>query len=259
VVGDRRTAEELGRAFPGVAVRTSGRDDVVDRVPAGPGLVVATPGAEPVADGGYGAVLLLDGWALLGRPDLRAGEETVRRWCAAAALARPATGGGRVVVHADGSLAPVQALVRWDPGGFVARESAERAELGFPPMVRMASVEGGAQAVADALAELRLPDGADVLGPVPVDPPPRPGVGRSGERRAGAGRAGARDARTGTRAADGSDGSDGSPEEFRERVLIRVPREQGAALAASLKAARGVLGTRKAQPVRIQLDPSLLF
>jgi primosomal protein N' (replication factor Y) len=40
-----------------------------------PALVVATPGAEPVAEGGYAAALLLDGWVLLGRADLRAGEE----------------------------------------------------------------------------------------------------------------------------------------------------------------------------------------
>ena len=32
VVGARRTAEELGRAFPGVPVRTSGRDDVLATV-----------------------------------------------------------------------------------------------------------------------------------------------------------------------------------------------------------------------------------
>lgn len=52
--------EELGRAFPGVPVRTSGREEVLATVPGGAGLVIATPGAEPVADGGYGAVLLLD-------------------------------------------------------------------------------------------------------------------------------------------------------------------------------------------------------
>ena len=52
VTGARRTAEELGRAFPGVPVRTSGRDEVLTDVPAGAGLVVATPGAEPVAEGG---------------------------------------------------------------------------------------------------------------------------------------------------------------------------------------------------------------
>lgn len=169
VTGARRTAEELGRAFPGVPVRTSGREEMLAAVPGGAGLVVATPGAEPVADGGYGAVLLLDSWALLTRADLRAGEEALRRWLAAAALARPGPAGGRVVVVADGGLAPVQALLRWDAPWFAARELAERRELGFPPAVRMASVTGVAEAVADLLAGARLPDGAEVLGPVPAD------------------------------------------------------------------------------------------
>jgi primosomal protein N' (replication factor Y) len=167
VVGSRRTAEELGRAFAGVPVRTSDRDSVIASVEAKPALVVATPGAEPVADGGYGAVLLLDGWALLSRPDLRAAEEAVRRWTAAAALARPAASGGRVVVMADAALAPVQALVRWDPAWHARREAGERAALGFPPAVRMAAVDGAADAVADLLAAAALPPYAEVLGPVP--------------------------------------------------------------------------------------------
>jgi primosomal protein N' (replication factor Y) len=164
VVGARRTAEELGRAFPGTPVRTSGRDEVLATVPDAPALVVATPGAEPVAEDGYGAVLLLDGWAMLTRADLRAGEEALRRWFAAAALARPA---GRVVVVADRGLAPVQALVRWDPAGAAARELADRIEVGFPPAVRMASVEGPPAAVAELVADLQLPPGGEVLGPVP--------------------------------------------------------------------------------------------
>ncbi|MGC4848536.1 primosomal protein N' [Micromonospora sp. DT15] len=168
VTGARRTAEELGRAFPDVPVRTSGREEVLTDVPGGAALVVATPGAEPVAEGGYGAVLLLDSWALLTRADLRAGEESLRRWLAAAALARPAPA-GRVVVVADGALAPVQALLRWDAGWFAGRELAERRELGFPPAVRMASVTGVAEAVADLLAAARLPDDAEVLGPVPAE------------------------------------------------------------------------------------------
>ncbi|XAN42487.1 primosome assembly protein PriA [Micromonospora schwarzwaldensis] len=169
VTGARRTAEELGRAFPGVPVRTSGREEVLATVPGGAGLVIATPGAEPVAEGGYGAVLLLDSWALLTRADLRAGEEALRRWLAGAALARPGAAGGRVVVVADGALVPVQALLRWDAAWFAARELAERRELGFPPAVRMASVTGTAEAVADLLAGTRLPDGAEVLGPVPAE------------------------------------------------------------------------------------------
>ncbi len=168
VVGARRTAEELGRAFPGAVVRTSGRDEVLAGVPAKPALVVATPGAEPVAEGGYGAVLLLDAWALLTRADLRAGEEALRRWLAAAALARPASEGGRVVVVADHALAPVQALVRWDPEGAAARELADRTALGFPPATRMVAVSGSARAVADVIEAVDVGSvKAEVLGPVP--------------------------------------------------------------------------------------------
>jgi primosomal protein N' (replication factor Y) (superfamily II helicase) len=168
VVGSTRTAEELGRAFPGVTVRTSGGDEVLSDAPAGAGLVVATPGAEPLAEGGYGAALLLDGWALLGRADLRAAEETLRRWMTAAALVRPAGDGGRVVVMADSTLGPVQALVRWDPAWHAGQELAARAELGFPPAVRMAAVDGSPAAVAELLDEVSLPASADLLGPVPL-------------------------------------------------------------------------------------------
>ncbi|MEV4469229.1 primosomal protein N' [Nonomuraea sp. NPDC049504] len=166
VTGARRTAEELGRAFPSVQVRTSGRDGVLATVPAARALVVATPGAEPVAEGGYTAAVLLDGWALLGRADLRAGEETVRRWMNAAALLRP---GAELVVLGDAALPAVQALLRWDPVTHAERELADRAELGFPPAVRMATLTGPASAVRQMIDEARLPSDAQVLGPVPVD------------------------------------------------------------------------------------------
>ncbi|MCU1588758.1 MAG: primosome assembly protein PriA, partial [Frankiales bacterium] len=165
VVGARRTAEELGRAFPGTSVRTSGRDEVLASVPAEAALVVATPGAEPVAEGGYGAVLLLDAWALLTRTDLRAGEEALRRWFAAAALARPEA---RVLLVADRGLAAVQALTRWDPAGAAARELTDRTAVGFPPATRMASVEGAPAAVAEFVHDVALPPGGELLGPVPA-------------------------------------------------------------------------------------------
>ena len=105
VTGAARTAEELGRAFPGVPVRVSGGQHVLAEVPAESALVIATPGAEPVAAEGYAAALLLDGWALLGRPSLRAAEETLRRWLNAAALVRPGRvrGGARRGLPARGA------------------------------------------------------------------------------------------------------------------------------------------------------------
>ena len=219
VTGAARTAEELGRAFPDVPVRTSGGQHVLAEVSAEPALVIATPGAEPVAADGYAAALLLDGWALLGRPSLRAAEETLRRWLNAAALVRPA---GSVVVLAEASLPAVQALVRWDPVGFAERELAERVELGFPPAVRMAAVTGPSAAIAEFVGSAALPDRAEILGPVPVEP---------------------------NGAEPGSDPA--------ERALIRIPRTDGLALARALHAAQAARSARKdGGAVRVQLDPA---
>jgi len=166
VVGAGRTAEELGRAFPAIPVISSGGDHVVARVSDRRALVIATTGAEPVADGGYAAALLLDGWLLLDRADLRASEEAVRRWMVAAGLVRPAPAGGRVVALAPARSRAVQALVRWDPYGHAERDLADRTLAGLPPAIRLASVQGEPPAVTDLLAAARLPASADVLGPV---------------------------------------------------------------------------------------------
>ena len=159
VTGAGRTAEELGRAFPGFPLLTSGGAGLIPAVDGAPALVVATPGAEPWADGGYAAALLLDGWVLLGRPSLRAAEEALRRWLNAAALVRAGADGGRVVLVADSAIPAVQALIRWDPVTHAERELAERAELRFPPAVRMASLTGPDDAVQALLAAAALPAG----------------------------------------------------------------------------------------------------
>ncbi|WP_017612913.1 primosomal protein N' [Nocardiopsis salina] len=220
VVGARRTAEELGRAFPSLSVRTSGREEVLTSVRDRPSIVVATPGAEPEAENGYAAAVLLDGWALLNRMDLRASEEALRRWFNASALVRPE---GTVVVSADAGMPVVQSLVRWDPGGYAERELAERRELGFPPAVSMASVTGGPAHVREMLDQVEFPEEADLLGPVPVDIPGPDGSG---------------DAQT------------------RERALLRVPRNRIGALTHALKvaaAARSARGDEHLAQVRV--DP----
>ncbi|NYH54311.1 primosomal protein N' (replication factor Y) [Nocardiopsis arvandica] len=220
VVGARRTAEELGRAFPSLTVRTSGREEFLSRVADTPSLVVATPGAEPVAENGYAAAVLLDGWALLNRMDLRASEEALRRWLNAAALVRP---GGTVVVSADVSLPVVQSLVRWDPAGFAERELAERRELGFPPAVSMASVTGGPEHVRELLDQIELPEDAELLGPVPVG-------------------------------SDRAVGPDGTHQT--ERALLRVPRAGVGALTRSLKAAASARSARRDEHLaQVRVDP----
>jgi primosomal protein N' (replication factor Y) len=157
VVGVRRTAEEFGRALPGVQVVTSSGQEHVRTLTRPDVMVVATPGAEPdPGPHGYGALVILDAAAALSRPGLRVAEEVLRRWFAAASLVRAAGEGGRVLVVGDSDMREVQALIRWDPHGYAERELAERAALHLPPAVRIAQLTGAALPtleVADTLVE----------------------------------------------------------------------------------------------------------
>ncbi|MEI2713304.1 MAG: primosomal protein N' [Nocardioides sp.] len=164
VIGEARTAEELGRSFPGVAVLSSSGDRVRDHVDDKPAIVVATPGAEPTAEGGYAAVIVLDAWWTLAREDMRATEEALRRWLTAAVLVRRA---GQVVIVGDPAHPAVQALVRWDPAGLAHRESVERRAVRLPPASRVVTITGDIGAVDDALTLLAAPDPVEVLGPAP--------------------------------------------------------------------------------------------
>jgi primosomal protein N' (replication factor Y) (superfamily II helicase) len=166
VVGSVRTAEEWGRSFPQTSVVTSGGDHVLDQVDGRPAIVVATPGAEPSAVGGYAAAVLLDTWLTLSVPGLRATEEALRRWMRVAALVRPAADGGRVVAVGDPSVPALQALVRWDGAGFAARELAERRSARLTPAARTATITAAPDVLVEAMAALELPRGADILGPV---------------------------------------------------------------------------------------------
>ncbi|MDR3068043.1 MAG: primosomal protein N' [Cellulomonas sp.] len=281
-VGSQRTAEELGRAFPGVTVRVSGAgvrpvpslgaadptgspsratgadqrpaapaDDpgahtaepdisgnqlrnesgnsgswlptdrpggpasaqagVLDQVPARPALVVATPGAEPVAAGGYAAAVLLDAQVGAG---LRDETETLRRWLAAAALVRA---DGEVLLVGDGPHRPTQALVRWDPAWLASLDLAERVELGLPPAVRVATLTGTRAALRTVVDRIDIPQ-VTRLGPVPdptVDEP---------------------DA---------------------VRLLLRAPLRQGSALTTALAASLNVRSARR-EPgtLRVRVDPA---
>ncbi|MDR1824195.1 MAG: hypothetical protein LBR27_02475 [Bifidobacteriaceae bacterium] len=167
-IGAGRTAQELGRAFPGTIVRHSAADaarGVIAQVDAKPALVVATPGAEPVAKDGYAAAVLLDGATLTARPSLDAGPSALRHWLRAASLVRPAAADGRVVALGAAGTPPGAALARWDPVGYAAAELAERSGLWLPPAVKMVSLTGEPPAVTDLLGRIALPDGARVLGP----------------------------------------------------------------------------------------------
>ena len=165
VAGVTRTTEEFGKAFPGTRVVGSSAETPIEVVDDRPAIVLATPGAEPIARFGYAAAVLLDTGALLRRPDLRASEEALRRWLAVTALVRPADEGGTVLVVGEASERSLQALVRLDPVGFAGRELVERSEAGFPPAAKLVTIEGELPVLDEVRVSLALPSGVEAQGP----------------------------------------------------------------------------------------------
>lgn len=249
VVGHRRTAEELGRAFPGVPVRTSAGEHVLAQVPAEPALILATPGAEPIADSGFAAAVLLDGWALLDRAGLDSAQEALRRWMTAAALVRPdpSRRGAAVVlvgVPAHAGLTAVEALIRWDPAWFAAREWQDRSGLDLPPAVSVATFVGEPDVVAAALQELQ---------PLTLEPPNlQP---EAGEATVPAGF-------SITSVTQHSDSAPGSEPKSPPSVLglVRAPRSAHRVLVGAARAVREGRSARKsAGQLRVRIDPSDLI
>ncbi|MBB6402967.1 primosomal protein N' [Arthrobacter sp. AZCC_0090] len=222
--GVLRTAEELGRAFPGKAVVTSSGDQVKSTVSDACALVVATVGAEPIAPGGYAAALLLDGNSLLRRENLRAGEDTVRRWFNAAALVRPASEGGLVVITADDTAA-TGALLRWDPAGYASRELVLRQELQLPPAVRIASVTGKRADVVHFTESLASNIRLRTAGPAPVSL---------------------------TLSAQRSTARDADPD---VRTLLFIPYAQAAEATRAMRAVKAASAAKRTSgPVQLRLD-----
>jgi len=116
---------------------------------------------------------------------------------------------------AVGDTQTLQALVRADPAGFAARELAGRAETHLPPTARLAIVDGPDDVLA-SLVDRGWTPLTEVLGPVPVD----------------------------QRSPDSG-----------QRLILRAPRREGAALAAALSAVAAERSAAKLPGLRIQIDP----
>lgn len=219
VIGVVRTAEELGRAFAGVTVWQSSADKRLSEVSDAPALVFATPGAEPVALGGYAAAVLLDAERMLARADLRTGEESLRRWLAVTALVRPAEQGGTVSVVGPSSLREIQALLRLDPVGYARQELEQRAQAGFPPAVKLVTIQGPAAEVSALRQTVHPPRAAQVIGPFPS-----PST---------------------------------SSEEPSARLTIRCPIPDAPELLSGLREIKSLRAARKLPPLRFVVDPQV--
>ena len=162
--GTEKTAEDLAKAFPGIRVVFSDAEKKLKPIEQGPILVIATPGTEPMAHGGYQAVLVLDGESSRSREDLDTDLSALRSWMNAASLAAPEApifiaGTGEKLGHViEDSLVTE----------FVNQTLLERESLGLPPATRVAVVTGSRDAISAVESKLAEIPHRSVLGPVPL-------------------------------------------------------------------------------------------
>ncbi|WP_369807955.1 hypothetical protein [Leucobacter chinensis] len=162
--GSERTAEQFAQMFPETMIVVSDGNHQRSRVDARPQVVVATRGAEPIAAGGYRAVVLLDVDRIVSAPSLKAGEDALRWWHGAASLAKE----GAPIVITGGAGPMVRAFVTGREHEWLRSELQDRKQLRFPPMVRIATVTGARELVQEALDAVSGVQNLDVLGPTPA-------------------------------------------------------------------------------------------
>lgn len=162
--GSARTVSEFGKAFAGTRIIESTGDSPLLKIENERALVIATPGAEPYAEGGYSAVVILDANRALGKDSLRSTEDAVRSW--ANAISHIAATGQAVLVGVNGMLATKFSL--WAMDEIASHELASRIELRYPPAVRLATIGAERKLLESLTPELSNIPGVEVLGPVSV-------------------------------------------------------------------------------------------
>ena len=167
--GGERHTEEIGRAFPNIPTFYSTADSQIFDLPNSPALVIATAGMQPRVDGGYSAVVLLEGDSFFSYSDLRAQERARETFFIAAASVGKK---GEVLTVVNSSNPITSAIAQWNPKVIAARELSDRSELNFPPYSRAIAMEvenveatSIVSGLKKALLDKRLPDSTRVLGP----------------------------------------------------------------------------------------------
>ena len=115
---------------PRCLVIRSGGEDIVGSVGPEQAIVVATTGAEPYAEGGYAAAVLLD--SLWPGPGLDGVGKAIARRLRALALVRASADGGRALVLDDTDVV-VRVLQTFDPVRFAHGELTDRRATRLPP------------------------------------------------------------------------------------------------------------------------------
>ena len=170
--GIERAAEEISRAFPKYPVIVSAGDVIKDRVESKPSLVLATAGAQPQVDGGYSAVVILDGLRFFAHTDLRTQERARELFFETSSLISLK---GAVLLVIDDSHPITSAIARWNVAPLIKRELSERTELHLPPTVFSVALAMDqaigiqiANGLKRSISDGRMPQSSKIYGPTEI-------------------------------------------------------------------------------------------
>ena len=171
--GNLRFAQEIGRAFPGFPVLSSDATHVVEQVENQRSIVLATAGMAPPVEGGYQAVVVLEGDNLFSQLDLRAQERAREAIMQSASLL---SANGKALIVVDNAHPIVAGLSRWNLSPLLTRELREREQTQLPPYVHaivleIASSESSTflSGIRSSISDSRLPSSTRMLGPTALD------------------------------------------------------------------------------------------
>jgi primosomal protein N' (replication factor Y) len=162
--GIERTAEEIGRAIPKIAILVSSGNKQISSVPSGRHIVVSTAGSEP--NGVYSSVVMLDGEKIFNRPSLRAEELAKFHWFS---LLSKASNSAEIFLSLPNHHPSVQCLLRGDSLANVTSELNSRDKAKLPPFYRVAVVIGDKPEISKFAENLRNDKTYEITGPITVD------------------------------------------------------------------------------------------
>ena len=162
--GIERTAEEIGRANPKVAILVSFGNKQITTVPSGRHIVVSTAGSEP--NGVYSSVIMLDGEKIFNRPSLRAEELAKFHWFS---LLNKANDSAEIFLSLPNHHPSVQCLLRGDSLANAASELNNREKAKLPPFYRVAVVIGDKPEISKFAENLRNDKTYEITGPIAID------------------------------------------------------------------------------------------
>jgi len=171
--GSQRMAQEIGAAFPGIAIKSSEGEHIIEDVTDFHGFVIATPGAIPSKNGGFSLVVILEGNSYFGQSDVRAHERARELFFSSTSYL---SSDGVLLTVVNDSHPILGAVASWKPALVSQQELRERLEVHLPPFNRALTLDADTdemrnivKGLESAQSQGRLPSSTRILGPLTIE------------------------------------------------------------------------------------------